>query len=102
MFPGETVLSQGDAGKTNPHNGEFKVIQSQGSRLFYIGTMFLSCGVADCSQCGEYNEHGRGQRTKGEELDFNSRETDYFKTKKEAEDALEEYKKTEYLPGQRC
>lgn len=99
MFPGETVLSQGEEGKTNPHNGPFKVMQSQGSMQYYIGTMYLDCGDPDCEECEEY---ACGQpREKGEELDHNSRETDYFKTRKEAEDALETFNKSGRLPHQR-
>lgn len=101
MFPGETVLSQGEAGLKNPHNGPFKVMQSHGSLLWYIGTMFLSCGTKGCDHCGEYNNHGHGDRKAGAELDYGSRETDYFKTREEADAALEIYKKTGELPNQR-
>lgn len=100
MFPGETVLSQGEAGLKDPHNGPFKVMQSHGSLLWYIGTMFLSCGVKGCKSCGDYN-YGHSVRESGSELAYGSRETDYFNTKKEADEALEIYKKTGELPNQR-
>jgi hypothetical protein len=100
MIPGETVLSQGDAGLKDPHNGPFKVMRSQGNLRYYIGTMFISCGVRDCPECGEYNFGGRVHE-KGDELDYNSRETDYFNTHEEAEKALEVYKSAGEMPGRR-
>lgn len=98
MIPGETILSKPSSERKNPHYSEFKVLRTN---AYYIGTTFLSCGQTDCADCGEYNEYGHGQREAGEELAPNSRETDYFKTKEEAEAALEEYKKTGNLPNQR-
>lgn len=99
MIPGETVLSQESLGMPkDPHFSDFKVMQSQGTFQWYIGTMYLSCGNSACSECKDYLGE---PKPKGHELDYNSRETDYFKTKKEAEDALEEYKKTGVLPGMR-
>ena len=95
MIPGETVRSQQ---ATDPHNGEFKVMHTGGG--YYIGTMFIACGEKECGVCSEYAFGGR-VLTKGQELDYNSRETDYFKTRDEAEKALEIYKKTGDLPGER-
>lgn len=96
MFPGETVLT---SKRPNKHFGEFKVMSSQGGAGFYIGTMYLDCGDPNCHDCDEY-AYGR-PRTEGRELDYNSRETDYFATKEEADKALEDYKKTGYLENQR-
>lgn len=104
MFPGETVLSRKALGEDvdkNPHIGPFKVMTSQGSGLSYIGTMFLSCGVAGCEECDEYNHHGHDQRSKGDEVDYNSRETDYFDTKEEAQAALDKYNSTGWLDKER-
>lgn len=101
MFPGETVLSQGDDGLKDPHHGEFKVMQSHGNRMFYIGSMFLSCGDPACGRCGVDEYPHRHPAKKGTELDYNSRETDYFKSEQAAKDALEVYKKTGEMPMQR-
>ncbi len=96
MIPGETILSRRAMGmKDDPHAGEFKVIQSLGSGLFYVGTMMLSCGKNDCEDCSDYD------REKGAEIDYNSRETDYFSTREEAGAALRTYKETGFLPKQR-
>lgn len=99
MIPGETVLSQQAlCMQTNPHQGEFKVMHSGGG--WYIGTLFLACGEKGCKDCADY-EFGDRVLTKGQELDHNSRETDYFGTETEANAALETYKKTGELPNQR-
>ncbi len=98
MIPGETILSQKLLGmETDPHVSEFKVMHSGGG--WYIGTVFLACGEKDCKSCEEYSF---GETlTAGKELSPNSRETDYFGKKQEAEKALETYKKTGNLPNQR-
>jgi hypothetical protein len=77
------------------HVGPFKVIRSQGSGLYYIGTMVLCCGETTCDDCGD--RHEVPFPAKGQELDYNSRETDYFKNEQEAKDALATYKKTGVL-----
>ncbi len=96
MFPGETILSQKDLGMPiDKHCGEFKVIRSEGSGNYYIGTMMVSCGESDCEDCG-YRA-----LPKGEEVDYNSRETGYWDTKEEAEDALKAFKHTGDMPLRR-
>lgn len=99
MIPGETIQSQKSMGMpTNPHHGEFKILHTNGG--YYIGTMFVACGERDCGVCSEYI-HGDRILTKGQELDYNSRETDYFKTQEEADAALKIYKETGELPNER-
>lgn len=99
MIPGETVLSQKSLGMTiNKHTGDFKVIRSQGSGLYYVGTMLVCCGDKTCAECADYSDP---IREKGSELDYNSRETDYFKTKQEAESALVVFQDTGVLPNMR-
>ncbi len=99
MFPGETVLSQiHEDQNTDSHVSPFRVMQSGGG--WYVGTMFVACGKTDCKDCQEY-VYGDRVLTKGQELDYNSRETDYFESEKEATDALEEFKKSGELPGER-
>lgn len=100
MFPGETVLSSSETARKNPHIGPFKAIQSQGSGLWYIGTMFICCGNQDCSECGK-DEYPRPNHEKGIELDFNSRETDYFDTEEQVNAALDAFNKTGEMPKQR-
>jgi hypothetical protein len=95
MIPGETVLSQGPKAETNPHYSEFKVMRSHGGAGYYIGTMYLDCGEPNCKECGDY-AFGR-ERKKGTELDYNSRETDYFEKREDAEAALEQFKKSGFL-----
>lgn len=98
MFPGETVLSQKAMGiEPNKHVTPLKVIKSND---YYIGTMFVSCGDQSCKDCGEA-EYPRANYEAGRELDYNSRETEYFATKEEADKALEEFNKTEVLAKQR-
>lgn len=97
MFPGETMLTKSESERKNPHFSEFKVIRSN---QWYIGTMFISCGDQKCKECGE-DEYPRSNYEKGRELDYNSRETDYFKDEAEANAALEQYKKTGVLLKQR-
>src|SRR5215471_17040787 len=83
MIPGETILSQQKLGyEINPHTSEFKVLHSGGG--YYIGTLFIACGEKNCKECAEYI-FGDRILIKGQELDHNSRETDYFDTKEEAE-----------------
>lgn len=99
MFPGETVLSQKAIGmESDPHTSDFKVIRSGGG--WYIGTMFLACGEGSCKDCQDY-AFGDRVLVKGQELDYGSRETDYFDTEAEANEALNEYKETGNLPGMR-
>lgn len=99
MIPGETILSQRAMGMPeDPHTGEFKVLRSQGSGLYYVGTMLVACGDENCRECGDYPVK---DKKKGSEIDYNSRETDYFKTREEAERALEEYNKNGVLAKQR-
>ena len=84
MFPGETVLSQMEYGmKVSDHVSEFKVMESNGS--FYIGTLFTYCGNKECPDC-------KGELPKGFQ-EPNSRETDYFDKREQAEKALVEYKR---------
>jgi flavoprotein len=83
----------------DPHTGPFKVMRSQGSGLYYVGTMLLACGDKGCEDCQEYRPGTVLE--KGQELDYNSRETDYFKTKQEADDALKTYNETKKLPNAR-
>lgn len=99
MIPGETVLSQQELGmEADPHLSDFRVMHSGGG--YYIGTVFQACGVADCKECSDY-VFGDRVLVKGQELAPGSRETDYFETRKAAEDALEVYKKTGDLPNER-
>lgn len=102
MLPGETVLSRKSLGMDldEPHTGPFKVIKSMGSGLYYVGTMLLACGNKDCEDCQEYRSDG-GVSEKGQEIGYNSRETDYFNTKQEADDALKTYNETQQLPNAR-
>lgn len=84
MFPGETVLSKMEYGmKISDHVSEFQVMESNG--MFYIGTIFTYCGDTSCLDC-------RGEMRKGFQ-EPNSRETDYFDTREQAEKALVEYKR---------
>ena len=91
MIPGETILSAKALGmKIDTHVGPFKVIRSEGSGLFYIGTMWIACENSHCADCGQYHRN----QSAGDELDYNSRETDYFEKKEDAAQALEEFNKT--------
>lgn len=97
MFPGETILTKPQSERKNPHFSEFQVIKSN---QFYIGTMFISCGDENCKECGK-DEYPRANYEKGRMLDYNSRETDYFKSEAAAIAALEKYQKTGVLDNQR-
>lgn len=93
MFPGETVLSARNLGTPDdPHISEFKVMQSPGNRLFYIGTLWTNCG--ECPECVQPWLR-KGQQDQG------SRETDYFDTMQEADDALAIYKVSGVMPKMR-
>jgi len=100
MLPGETVLSRKRLGmEINSHVSDLKVLRSNGTGLYYIGTVFLACGEKSCKDCNEYL-FGR-KAEKGTELDYNSRETHYFNTKELAEEALAKYKESGVLDGMR-
>jgi len=99
MIPGETITSQQKMGEpANPHYSEFRVMHTGAG--YYIGTMFLACGDKGCKDCADY-EFGDRVLTKGQELDYNSRETEYFKTSEAAEAALAFYKATGELINER-
>jgi len=94
MIPGETILSaKALVMKVDSHVGPFKVIRSQGSGLFYIGTMWLACGDSTCEDCSQYHR----TPSIGDEIDYNSRETDYFEKEEDATKALERFKETGVL-----
>lgn len=96
MFPGETILSQKALGQeVDPHVSPFQVMRSGGG--WYVGTTYVACGEASCKECSGWRE----LNVKGRELEPNSRETDYFKSEKEAKNALEEFMKSGKLPGER-
>lgn len=96
MFPGETVLSQKDLGQeTDTHISDFQIMHSGGG--WYVGTTYVACGKSTCGECSGWGELNQ----KGRELEPNSRETEYFKTEKEAVKALEGFKKSGSLEGRR-
>lgn len=89
MFPGETVLSQKELGQeVDPHVSPFQVMRSGGG--WYVGTTYVACGQASCEECSGWRE----LNVKGRELEPNSRETGYFKSEKEAQEALKKFKET--------
>ena len=98
MFPGETIASQRELGMPeDKHVSEFRVMHSGGGIgpvQYYIGTIYTACGDEDCKACRE-DEFQAGFQYP------NSRETDYFETEQAANDALEKYKKTGWLEGER-
>lgn len=99
MIPGETIQSQKALGiPVDHHMSDFKVLKSANG--WFIGTMYLACGEANCTECSEYRFDG-SIPTKGYELDHGSRETDYFETEEKAKLALETYQKTGELPNER-
>lgn len=92
MIPGETVQSSKALGmKVDPHLSGYQVLRSHAG--YYIGTIWLACGRPECSE--EECSWGEGFSQPG------SRETDYFETSEEAEKALEGFKKTGELEGDR-
>jgi hypothetical protein len=92
VLPGETVMDQERMGLSkDPHVSEFQVMESEGNRLFYIGTLYKH---DECEVCKK-----EGLPPGFEEP--NSRETDYFSTKDEAKAALEKYKETGTLDKMR-
>lgn len=99
MIPGETIQSQKALGMPiDPHISDFRVLKSANG--WYIGTLYLACGKANCKECLEYRFDG-SVPDKGTELDHGSRETDYFDTEDKAKSALETYQKTGELPSER-
>lgn len=93
MHPAESVFNLGK----NPHFSELRVIHSN---QYYLGTMYLVCQDGGCESCREEYPWVT-EFTQGKELDYNSRETGYFKDEAEAVAALEKYKKTGELDNQR-
>jgi hypothetical protein len=91
VISGETVLSKKATGQeVDVHTSEFKVLSSNAG--YYVGTSHVSCGKCDeCLKTGL----PEGFEQPG------SRETGYFATRKLASQALETYKSTGVLPGQR-
>lgn len=78
MMPGETILSGATSQREDPRISNFMVLKSGGG--YYVGTL--------------YNNDEGWQEP-------NSRETDYFDTKEEAERALSLFNETGVLPKQR-
>ena len=87
MLPGETILS---GGVVDHHVSEFQVMGSPGG--YYIGTIWTCCG--ECEECKQEKWMPKGWQ------EPNSRETDYFDTREEAEKALEAFKKTNEMPSE--
>jgi hypothetical protein len=85
VIPGETVLSARALGiPDDEHVSEFQVMQSPGNQLFYIGTVRTRCADTACIEC-ERSHLPVGYP------EPNSRETDYFHNRNEAEMALATY-----------
>ena len=96
MFPGETILSQKELGQeVDSHISDFQVMHSGGG--WYVGTTYVACGEASCEECSGWGTNN----VKGRELEPNSRETGYFKTEKEAKEALAGFKESGDLEGKR-
>lgn len=97
MLLGETVLSGAESSKENSHVSEFKVMKSAAG--WYVGTEWISCGSTECKECSFGTQILYG--LKGQPIFPNSRETDYFNSKEEAEKALNMFLVSGVLDKQR-
>jgi hypothetical protein len=78
MIPGETILS---GAKVDKHISPFQVLRANS---YYIGTTFTTCDGTDCDE-KDCKDMGAGMEMP------NTRETGYFNTRSEAEEALKAF-----------
>ena len=90
MLPGETILSGARSHEQDSRISQFKVLRSAAG--YFIGTQYTHDGTC-CTNDGIH--------LCTDLVEPNSRETGYWRTKEDAEEALALFHKHGVMPGQR-